>query len=156
MPERRRLLLGTLVLLVLLGPVVIDLCFVSDEEAIEALIERAEQGIQDQDADQLMELITEDFAATVNGRALATPAQLQVRLQRVLAAYDEIRVDVDLLEIEVEGAQARVQARGFVGLRSDGAGFPGRFELRGELIREESGEWRVCQIPHASVRPGIR
>jgi hypothetical protein len=130
-------------------------CSRAPADPVEELSAELEAAAEDRDADRFGERLSEGF----EGPRGLTRAEALASLRRYFAAYESVDLDVYGVEVEREGAAARVRcvvefagrARSLGGLK--GLLPPAAVYRVDLLVAEEEGAWRVRQAAWEPVVP---
>jgi hypothetical protein len=134
--------LGVLVLAALAAPLLIDLLWQSDEEAIQELFRELAVAAEARDADAMLSRLSADFSVAPEVRGYRSPEDLR----RFLEEVEELRVEIVSLEVQVEGYRAESALTCFVLLRT--SGMRGGLDLKAscELRRAPEGGFEVHHL----------
>lgn len=138
--------LGALVLVGLGAPLLVDLLWQSDEEAIQELYRELSSAAEQRDAEGILARCSEDFSVASTVRGYREPDDLR----RFLSAVEELRAEIVNLEIEVDGSRAESALTCFVLLRT--SWMQGALEVKAscELRRAPDGRWEISELQSLS------
>jgi hypothetical protein len=153
MTRRARGLLGLVALVALLGPLLVDALWTSDEERVETALAAMESALEARDAGRLVEWFEPDVEGRFPGASTRRSVAESVRsiLEDEVAALGVEREETTVAF--PEPGRARVGVNGFVHVEVDGTRMPLRFESELELRKADDGRFLLQKIVRVVVKP---
>lgn len=162
MTPRSRRLLGIVVLLALVGPIVIDLLWVTDEERVERTLDAFEEALEARDADAVIAWFAEDVTVErpipnfPNRATLAEGVRLFLaQLSRFSFQRSSTQLhftDEGDADVTIEGhGSCEFADRGPMGLKEGWF----RFEVQEMKLRRDGDRYLLQSIGRVLVKPPI-
>ena len=149
----RRHWIGVVVLLALLLPWLVDVLVVTDEESLRGLLDDFALYAEEQDLDGIFGLLADDFQSEAPSFRERTSDQWRTRAARFFEPVQEVRVDLEKVELFVDGDEARSVVNGFLMLRTAEGGIP--WQVEAELLwRRQPEGWRIARLRSLNARIG--
>jgi hypothetical protein len=157
---RGRRLLGLFVLAALLGPLLVDALWTSDEERVEAALDDLERALEERDAERLAARFAEGEVTTAHPIPFLNrrrDVSLLDALRDGMRKLAGLKLDRDRTTVEFpQDGLARVSTAGVGWVDVSEGRFPFHFELEFGLATDSERRFRLASIDNVRIEPGIR
>lgn len=155
MTPRTRKGLGLFVLVALLGPLLVDWLWVSDEERVGRTLDAIEAAFEAHDADGVLDWFAADVQIVRPVPGLAARGTVAERVRGLLGRARAISIRRDETKLDFpESGEADVVTEGIGFAAVDGFGEgPFRFEMELRLRKADDGRFLLQSVERVTIRP---